>query len=486
MSTLSTRFNHHPGLKVIFLTEMWERFSYYSMRALLVLYLVNALGYQRHDALELYGIYTGLVYLTPPLGGYLADRYFGQRTSTIIGALLMLGGHLAMAVPSLLHFALGLLIIGSGFFKPNTTALVGQLYAQNDKRRDSAYTIFYMGINIGAFLAPLISGSLGEYIGWHWGFMCAGIGMMIGLLVFLRGQHLLGHAGLRPGRTQLDKTDGKIIFLMTSACAFIIYLFVRLWPIVSHAIATLPLSYKLVFGITILVSTFAIPRLIKTKQSSTPILTRQEIKALGTLFITALFVVVFWMSFEQAGGTLNLFADQSTDRHLLGTEIPASWFQAINPLAIMLMAPVFAILWTRLEQSPRTLPDSAKLAFGMIVVSLSFAVMAYAQQRAERFGLVGAQWLVIVYVLNTLGELMLSPIGLSMASKLAPARFVGGVVGMWFITMGIGSYLSGVLEDWLQGSGIPLYWFLVLSCAICGIGLLILTPFLQRLSQAPH
>lgn len=473
---------HHPGLKIIFFTEMWERFSYYSMRALLVLYLVHALNYSRADALELYGIYTGLVYITPIFGGYLADRYFGQRQSAIIGGLLMLLGHFSMAFPTLLHLALGLLVIGNGFFKPNTTALVGQLYDAQDPRRDSAYTIFYVGINLGAFLAPLIAGSLGETLGWHWGFVCAGIGMAIGLFVLTYWQGLLGKAGLRANQACISRLDWQRIGLITLSVSVGLYALVLLWPWFLSTIAAWPSRTKILIGLLVMGIALYLPK-YKHRQSSLTI-SKHEWKILIMLGTTSLFMIVFWMSFEQAGGTLNLFADNFTDRHVLSYEMPATWFQAINPLAIILLGPIFAMIWTRMSQSRWNLPDPAKLAFGMLIISLSFIVMAHAQERAELFGKVGPLWLTAVYLLNTLGELMLSPIGLSMVSKLAPARLIGLMMGLWFITVAIGNYLAGTLEQLLTSTNIPLYWFLVLSCAGCGTILLLFTPLLERLRKA--
>ncbi|MCC7007055.1 MAG: peptide MFS transporter [Ottowia sp.] len=481
MLDTSVSYRHPPGLKVIFFTEMWERFSYYSMRALLVLYLVHALGYPRAEALALYGLYTGLVYLAPVFGGYIADRYFGQRQSVVVGSLLMMLGHFAMAVPSLLHMALGLLVLGNGFFKPNTTILVGQLYEQDDVRRDSAYTIFYIGINLGAFLAPLIAGTLGERLGWHWGFFCAGLGMAIALFILLRWQNLLGQVGLRKGQLRMDANDWRRITWLTLLGVIAVYIVLAVWPVVSTAVAALSLWSRFVMGLLILGIGLVVPRyLSKQNVRTVASLSWAECKVMLMLAVVVVFVVVFWMSFEQMGGTLNLFADTLTDRNVLGFEVPASWFQSINPLAIILLGPLFAAAWVKLA-SRWVMPDPAKLALGMMVAGLAFIVMAYAQERAELFGKVGPQWLLVVYVLTTIGELMLSPIGLSMVSKLAPARLAGLTMGLWFVTMSAGSYLSGVLESWLVGSGIPLYWFLVLSCGTCGLILLLLTPLLQKL-----
>jgi POT family proton-dependent oligopeptide transporter len=240
---------HPRGLPVLFFTEMWERFSYYGMRALLVLYLVNAVGYERADALRIYAIYTGLVYLTPIVGGYLADRYLGSRKAILIGGVTMMLGHFAMAVPALLHLALGLLIIGNGFFKPNISTLLGTLYRERDPRRDGGFTIFYMGVNLGAFFSPLIAGTLGEKIGWHWGFMSAGVGMAIGITVFLRGQHTLGSAGLRAGRQRLVRSDWAHVLAISASAIPAVLLAVQVWQWAGAWWASLPLLAKFGAGI---------------------------------------------------------------------------------------------------------------------------------------------------------------------------------------------------------------------------------------------
>ncbi|GAA5174629.1 MFS transporter [Niveibacterium umoris] len=472
---------HPPGLKVIFFTEMWERFSYYGMRALLVLYLVNALHYDRKDALELYGIYTGLVYLTPLLGGYLADKYLGLRQGAVIGGLIMMLGHFAMAFEPLLHLALGLLILGNGFFKPNTSTMVGQLYREHDPRRDGGYTIFYMGINLGAFFSPLVAGTLGEKLGWHWGFASAGVGMAIGVFTLLRWQGLLGNAGLRAGQTCIDRRDWVRILAFTAAAIPTVLGTIALWGAVSGVIAPLPLLVKLLLGFAVIGAALWIPTRFGSVDPDAKPLTRADWDAILAICIVCFFVIFFWMGFEQAGGTMNLFADQQTDRHAFGFEIPASWFQSINPLVIVLLAPAFSALWTRLDRTRFALSVSAKQALGMVVLGLGFIVLAIAQGRAEKFGSVGPHWLFIVYFLHTIGELMLSPVGLSMVSKLAPARFAGLLMGVWMLSSAVANYLSGTLEAMLAGSGVPLYWFLVGSSVGAGLVLLALTPMLKKL-----
>lgn len=477
-ATADTPAHHPPGLKVIFFTEMWERFSYYGMRALLVLYLVKALDYPRADALALYGLYTGLVYLTPLLGGWLADRWLGVRQGAVIGAIVMVAGHFAMASPPLLHLALGLLIVGNGFFKPNTSSMVGMLYGPHDPRRAGGYTIFYMGINLGAFFSPLVAGTLGEAFGWHWGFASAGVGMAIGLVTLLRWQALLGEAGLRPGQAAMGRRDWLVILAVSAASVPLVLAVIALWG----PLAALPPLLKLALGAAVLAALWQ-PWRRARRPDDPPPLTREDWHAIGALCVVVVLVVFFWMGFEQAGGTMNLFADSLTDRRLFGREIPATWFQSINPLAIILLAPLFSILWTRLDASRFALSDPAKQGLGMIVLGLGFVVLAVAQGRAERLGPVGPQWLVAVYLLHTVGELMVSPVGLSLTSRLAPARLAGFLMGVWLLGVGLANYLAGILEALLKDSGVPLYWFLVGSSVGAGLALLALSPWLRRLAH---
>lgn len=475
----SAALRHPAGLKIIFLTEMWERFSYYGMRALLVLYLVNAQGYSRADALALYGLYTGLVYITPLIGGAMADRWLGARRAAVIGAAIMMLGHFAMALPSLLHLALGLLIVGNGFFKPNTTSMVGMLYDAADPRRAGGYTIFYMGVNLGAFISPLVAGTLGERLGWHWGFASAGVGMAIGMAVLCRGQGLLGRAGLHAGQPPVGWKDVPQIAAFCAASVAGVYALLAVSPWLAAWWSPLPFALKLTLGLALLMLCGWL--VLRRPDGHAERLTRVEAGRLAAIAIVAFFVIFFWMGYEQAGGSMTLFADTQTDRHAFGWEIPASWFQTINPLGIVLLAPAFSALWAVLDRSRFALPETAKQGLGMIVLGLGFVVMAIAQGRAETLGPVGPQWLAIVYLLHTVGELMLSPVGLSFVSHLAPARLIGLVMGVWLMAMGVANYLAGALEGLLAGSGIPLYVFLLGSSLGAGALLLLLTPWLGRL-----
>ena len=477
---------HPRGLYVLFATEMWERFSYYGMRALLVLYLVNALGYKRADALEMYGVYTMLVYLTPIIGGWIADRFLGLRLTAVIGGTVMMLGHFAMAVPSMLHVALGLLIIGNGFFKPNTTSMVGELYdGPADPRRDGAYTIFYMGINLGSFFSGLVCGTLGEKVGWDWGFASAGVGMAIGLATLLASQRILGESGLKKGQRPIGMHNLPVIAAFTVASVALVYGVLAVWPVLKAAMAGVPAWLSIVLGLAIVIGGVMAWTKATTKPGeASQSLTSAEWTRIAAVLILIVFVAFFWMGFEQAGGSMNLFADKQTDRHLGGFEIPSTWFQSINPLLIIVLAPFFSMLWTAINKSRFSLPDVAKQALGMIVLGLGFVVMYIAQERANALGTVGPLWLTAVYALHTIGELMLSPVGLALVSRAAPHRIAGLLMGVWFIANGVANYFAGALEGLLAHSGIPPYAFLLASSIGMGVLLLILTPLLNRMLQA--
>jgi len=468
------------GLAVIFMTEMWERFSYYGMRALLVLYLVNALGYQRADALQLYGIYTGLVYLTPMIGGYIADRWLGMRLAAVIGGTVMMLGHFAMAVPSLLHVALGLLIIGNGFFKPNTSSMVGELYDDvHDPRRDGGYTIFYMGINLGATFSPLVCGTLGEKVGWHYGFAAAGVGMAFGLFTLLAFQRIIGRAGLRDDQHAVTWKDLPVIAIWTAASIGLVYALLAVWPMTSGV----PVAGRIIAGLAIMGLAIWLPGKLAGKKEVKESLTSAEWSRVIAICIVVCFSIVFWMGFEQAGGSMNLFADKQTERTLAGFEVPASWFQSINPFLILLLAPFFSMMWTAINRSRFSLPDTAKQGLGIIVLGLGFVVMFVAQTRADTIGPVSPLWLAAAYTLHTLGELMLSPVGLALTSRAAPARIAALLMGVWMFSSAAGNYLAGSLESLMNGTGIQPYLFLTILSIGAGVVLLLLTPILHKMLE---
>lgn len=494
--TVST--SHPPGLYALFTTEMWERFSYYGMRALLVLYLTKSMGYSRPDALRIYAIYTGLVYLTPLIGGRLADLYLGQRKAVFIGGVLMALGQFALTRPELLSLGLGLMIVGNGFFKPNISVMVGSLYPQGDPRRDGAYTIFYMGINLGAFLAPLVSGPLGESerFGWAYGFASAGIGMTLGVLTFIFTQRLLKGAGMPPGReaakdARLSPRDWFEVAMFSGAIAFLILGLIESWPYLqplwSPSWVSATAGAFLYRGLIILggLSLFIWATEPKAKAEMDMLhepFTAADWQRVGVIVVISLFSIVFWMGFEQSGGTLTLFADEKTNRSVFGWEIPASMFQVINPIFIITLAPLFSLLWTALSKRNFPLPSVAKQGFGLILVSLAFAVMFVADKEAKT-GLVSPFWLVAVYFIFTVAELFLSPIGLSLITKLAHPRIASLMMALWFLSTAAANYLAGILEHALEPYNLNLWAFLGVMTLVPGVLMLALTPVLVKMSH---
>mgnify|MGYP001476352861 FL=1 len=499
-----TILNHPVGLFVLFFTEMWERFSYYGMRAILVLFLTSSImndgwAWSNEDALELYGLYTGLVYLTPILGGFLADKFLGYRNATVLGALIMTLGHASMAfeafTDSFFYLGLALLIIGNGFFKPNISSIVGQLYKDGDKRKDGGYTIFYMGINAGAFLGILLCGYIGEKVGWHLGFGLAGIFMFFGMLQFWYAQKIFGNIGLTP------KKQAEV------------------QPANEH-------------------------------QNAKKGFTNIEIDRLIVIVVFSIFTIFFWWAFEQAGGSMTIFAKDFTQRTLVGdasdifklantvitlvpmivltivlyglfskmlsnfmlsnfflgvsfaiiwsivvwmivrefsvtaTEIPASWFSVLNSLYIILLAPLFSKIWT----SKFNPSGPIKFAIGLILLGTGFAFLAFGAWGiplgAEQAS-VSIVWLILAYLFHTMGELCISPVGLSYVSKLAPIKLVGLMFGFWFVCSAVANYLGGKTGSYIDKiseayglSNFFLIFFLIPILA--GILMILLNPILIK------
>ncbi len=469
------------GLAVIFFTEMWERFSFYGMRGLLVLYLVHSLGYKDEDAKELLGIYAGLVYVTPMIGGWIADRWLGKRLAAVIGAIVMMLGHFAMAVPSMLHVALGLLIVGNGFFKANTSSMVGDLYdGPDDPRRDGGYSIFYMGINLGALLAPFVCSTLGEKVGWDYGFASAGVGMAIGTVTLLSFQRVIGRAGLREGQAPIGWGSAPTVLAWALGSVGVVFLGLFIGPIVG----ALPLAVKLALAAVAIAAAVALPRVIGGRTAGGEKLTGTEWKRIVAICVLTLFSIFFWMGFEQAGGSMNLFADQQTQRTLGGFEVPAGWFQSINSAAILVLGPLFAIMWAWMNRSRFQLPDPAKLGVGMIVLGLSFVLLDHAKVLADATGPVSPMWLFYAYVIQTVGELMLSPVGLALTSRAAPVRVAALLMGVWMLSSAAGNYLAGTLGKIMDGTGIAPYKFLYVAAIGAGVLLLLVTPILHRMLRA--
>lgn len=437
---------HPRGLPVLFFAELWERFSFYGMRSLLTLYMTKALRYSDQRAYGVYGAYGSLVYAFPVLGGWLADRLLGFRLAIVLGGLLMAAGHFVMAVPGelALYVAMALLCLGNGFFKPNISSLLGQLYVAGDARRDAGFTIFYMGINIGALAAPLLCGTIGQRVDWHWGFGLAGFGMVLGLLWFLSGRARLQGHGQPPDVARLmRKGFGKLSALQ--------------WTLIATGLSIGPVALALRDNQTIGYLLYALGVVVYggliVRALRQPAVVRGRLLAAIVLMACSM---VFWALFEQAGSSLTLFTERNVDREVIphlwglrdwiGADIPASALLAINPLYIMFLALPFARLWTSLKQRQHDPSIPTKFSLGLIQLGLGFLVVVYlAAPRASAGGLTGIGWLLLMYLLHTTGELCLSPVGLSAMTKLAPPDSSGLVMGAWFLATSYSHHFGGAI-----------------------------------------
>lgn len=429
---------HPKGLYLLFATEMWERFSYYGMRALLILYLTHSLmegglGFSEQSASMLYGIFTGLVYFTPLIGGWLADNYLGQRKAIVIGALLMMFGQFSLAYESsqlFLYLGLFLLIIGNGFFKPNISVIVGNLYEPGDSRKDSAYTIFYMGINVGAFFAPLLTGYMAITYGYRYGFLTAGIGMLIGMLLFtLLGDRFLGDLCKRPSA------------------------------------------------------------LANNSNGASQPLTKEEKDRTLAIVVFVLFSIFFFAGFEQAGSSMTLYTEKYIDRNIGSFEVPTSWFQSVNPLFIVVLAPLLTMLWNYLRVKGKEPNVPTKMALGMILLGLGFIVlMGAVWQRggdvADETIKANILFMIFTYLLHTLGELCLSPIGLSMVSKLSPVKLASVMMGVWLLSSFFANTIGGFVSSSVSSLGAgTIFTAIAIFSVVLGICLLSLNRWLVKLSH---
>ena len=478
--TQRTFFGHPIGLMTLFFTEMWERFSYYGMRAILTLYMVKVatgenpgLGLSDQNAGSIYGLYTGLVYLLALPGGWVADRVMGQRHAVLVGGIIIALGHFAMAFPSVPTFFLGLIliVIGTGLLKPNISAIVGDLYSAKSERRDAGFSIFYMGINIGAFAAPLICGYLGEDINWHYGFGAAGIGMTLGLVQYVWGWRLLGDAGtFRGDEVQRAKDRRRLsIGLVVTVVAFAL-VGLLIWQ------GVLPFSLTWVAAAMTWVI-IAAAALYLGYMAFFCGLEPVETKRVGVIAILFLAAALFWSGFEQAGSSFTLFAERLTELNFFGWEMPASWLQSANALFIVIFAPVFAWLWLAL--GARSPSSPTKFALGLILLGAGFAVMVvgaiatgYSGEGSE-FQKVTVTYLLLTYLLHTFGELCLSPVGLSSMTKLAPRAFVGQIMGIWFMAAALGNVIAGRIGGLFETLPLPQI-FLAVTATTAGVGLFLL------------
>ena len=428
-------FGHPIGLYILFFTEMWERFSYYGMRAILVLYLVaetqsnNAgLGWENAEALSLYGWYTMLVYVSSIPGGWIADKFLGAKRSVLFGGILLVAGHSVLAIEQMWAFysGLGLIIAGVGMLKPNISTMVGGLYKQGDIRRDKGFTIFYIGINVGAFLSSLIVGYVGEVYGWHYGFGLAGIGMALGLLQYLIGLKYLKHVGNYLGTSTNE---------------------------VEKAAAKAPL-------------------------------TKVEKDRVVVMLISFLLVIVFWGAFEQAGGLMNIYAKENTNRMLLGWEVPASWFQSLNAMFIIFLGTTVAGFWAKRKLKGKVSSSLFKMMIGLVIMGTGFFFMSAASAQYETVGASAMYWLVLAYLFHTVGELCLSPVALSYITKLAPVKYASLMMGVYFAMTGFGNKVAGLLGESASSFGeFAIFTGIAVFCIGFGLFLMLFRKKLEKLTH---
>jgi POT family proton-dependent oligopeptide transporter len=459
-TSLDTSFFGHPrGLSTLFFTEMWERFSYYGMRALLILFMTasvatGGLGFDTATAGAVYGLYTSMVYMTTLPGGWIADRLIGQRRAVLYGGIIIAAGHFCMAFSSLTTFYVGLflIVIGTGLLKGNVSVIVGQLYSKDDIRRDAGFSIFYMGINLGAFIAPLVCGYLGQNVSWHIGFAAAGVGMTLGVIQYVLGSRNLGTAGLAPSPAESPAAAARLrrtaigvgVLLAALLAGFGIGAYTGAIPITAVQVADGA-------GIMLLAIVVLFFGWLFTSGNWSPE-ERKKLWVIGVLFLAA---ALFWSVFEQAGSTLNLFADRNTHNVVFGWTYPSSWFQSLNSLFIIALAPVFAWLWVRLARSGSEPSSPAKFAIGLVLVGAGFAILIWAAKMAEQGVQVSPMWLTLTYLLHTCGELSLSPVGLSAMTKLAPARIGGLMMGVWFLAASVGNFIGGRISSFYEAWPLP-------------------------------
>jgi POT family proton-dependent oligopeptide transporter len=478
---------HPRGLSTLFFTEMWERFSYYGMRGILLLFLVASVqnggfGMTDRTGAAIYGLYVGFVYLMALPGGWIADRILGQRRAVFIGGCFIAAGHFSMAIGTVATFYLGLclIVIGTGLLKPNVSAMVADLYPEGGNRRDAGFSIFYSGINVGAMIGPLVCGFLGEKVNWHLGFGAAGIGMVLGLIQYQLGGKYLGEAGLRRkaevtaagDRTAIRRLAvgvgvlfGVIVLAVLLQLAGVIHLDVYA---VAQGTGFFMLGLALLyFGAVIFLSK----------------LSKAEKKRIAVIFVFFMAAVLFWAGFEQAGSSMNLFAERMTQRVIFGWEMPASFLQAVNSIFIISLAPVFGILWVRLGRKQPSTP--AKMGAGLAFLAIGFLVLAWGASFTGGGLKVSMLWLIVTYLLHTVGELCLSPVGLSSVTKLSPRPLVGQMMGTWFMGTALGNLIAGLAAGGFQGMGVEeLFLSVAKVTGIAGLILLVLAKPIRRFMGA--
>ena len=524
---------HPRGLTTLFFTEMWERFSYYGMRAILILYMVapveqGGLGFATVRAASIYGAYTASVYLLGIPGGWVADNVLGARLSVLVGGVFIACGHFSMVFPSMATFYLGLVLIsiGTGLLKPNISTMVGGLYGEDDPRRDSGFSIFYMGINLGAFIAPLVCGTLAQSgwfkdaLGrmgfhpensWHWGFAAAGVGMTLGLVQYLAARKRLSKVGNRVSKQKPSEVEDRaqrgfvdsgkrtgVVAILSGLrnllwagaivlMGIVVFLVVRYFSGSPVDINVTGIYVRIMLAFVLSVVAVVLGYLRDLFATGETARAADEAKRLGVIGILFLFSTLFWMAFEQAGSSLNLFADKLTRNSLFGISFPGSWLQSVNSIFIIALAPVFSWLWLRMKDKQPSSP--AKFAYGLLFVGLGFLVIAYASSLTAS-GPVSPMWLVLVYLLHTIGELSLSPVGLSTVTKLAPPRLVGLMMGVWFLSISIGNlvggWVAGNFNAEAEGALVRLFGTVAATTIVAAAVLAALTPYIRKLMGRVH
>ena len=480
MNTSNTFFGHPIGLRTLFLTEMWERMSYYGMRALLVLYMTGAvtgfnpgLGWSQVESQAIYGIYSGMVYFMVVPGGWIADNILGHQKAVLIGALIIALGHFTLAIPIEQTFFLGLIfvVLGTGLLKGNISTIVGQLYEGQDDKRDSGYTIFYMSINIGSTLGFLICSYLGEKIGWHWGFGAAGIGMAFGVIQYIKHRHLLGDAGMHPNEMPDYKRKKLTTYLKVSLVGMFMVIGAGLFGFFT--IDPRFFAEQFAYFLTIIAGLYFVYLFLFAG------LNASERKNLILLFLLFVGAAAFWSGFDQSAGSLNIFARDYTDLSIVGYEIPVGWLQFANPVIVVLFAPIFAGIWAQLARKNLDPSLPIKFAIGLLFMALSFLIMIVAVNIALESSPVGMQWLLLTYLFQTWGELALSPIGLSAFSRYGPKRYMGQMFGLWFLASAIGGVLAGLLGGEALDGGLetisPVFEFMIQYYLVIAVALIALS-----------
>ena len=485
----NTFFGHPRGLATLFFTEMWERFSYYGMRALLILFMVTATD-AANPGLELdvatagaiYGLYTSLVYILALPGGWVADNLWGQQKAIWVGGWIIALGHFTMAIPTTSAFFLGMVFIicGTGLLKPNVSTVVGDLYPEGGARRDAGFSIFYMGINIGAFFGPLVTGARGEGGNWHWGFGAAGVGMVLGLIQYKIGAEHLGEAGkLKTDDSPVElAAKSRRFFGSFFAIVAVLFVFGLLVSMDVIPLSLAQIATMLGYGVLGIVGLYFVYLWTAGQH------TVEENKRMGVIFWLFLLIAIFWSGFEQAGSSLNLFARDLTDRMIFGWEVPASWLQSVNPIFIIIGAPIFGSLWVALERRNSDPSIPMKAGLGLVGLCAGFLVIAWGAANASVDNMVSPAWLVVTYFLHTTGELCISPIGLSAITKLSPEKRVGQMMGIWFVGAALGNLFAGLVAGQLE-TMIPADLFRTVAmitggAGIVGIGL---APQVKKLTM---